>query len=346
MSGAKEGAGSAVAAEPAPSGSFGPVSPAGLRPPEAQPPVEELHSPPPGALCHRDSTRPVIGRPGSIANVQPRITTGGGVYRPAMVVDVATVGQVRLAAASLKGTAHQEFGTVRQDSYGLGVVGEDYAVIAVADGVSQAKHSHIAANLACQTAVSTTVQSLTDGVELAQLDWAGVIDEVRAVIRRRAVSTLPPDAADFSQGQIDYAIASQVMSTTLDVAVLRTAGAPTEFVVARLAGDGSVYLHEHGTGWTVLSAGKDADNTVVSTRVQALPLDPGPPRVLHGVLAAGQALMVCTDGIGDHLGAGENELGQFLSAAWGQPVAGPEFLRTLDFVHAGALDDRTAVVAW
>lgn len=329
MTGAqRDGAGSVVPTEPAP------VSAPDLTMVQDRP-QPRTHPP-----------RPVIGQPGSIANVQPRIAVGSGIYRPAMTVDAATIGRVRVAAASLKGTAHHEFGTVRQDSYGLATVGEDYLVFAVADGVSQAKHSHVAADLACQVAVSGTVQSLTAGVRPDELDWAQVTGDVRLAIRRRAVATLPPDADDFSQDQIDYAIARQVMSTTLDVAVLNTRDSPTEYLVARLAGDGSTYLHDRADGWTLLSAGKDVEDTVVSNRVQALPLDPGTPGILRGVLATGQALMVCTDGLGDHLGSGSSELGQFLSKAWSQPVPAPEFLRTLDFVQAGALDDRTAVVAW
>jgi hypothetical protein len=263
-----------------------------------------------------------------------------------MAVDVAVVGAARLAVASLKGAAHHEFGTVRQDGYGIAVVGHDeYAVVALADGVSEAKLSHLAADLACATGIAAVAEQLEAGTPPAGLDWAAVVAEVREAIRRRSSSSFPAEAGDATTEELDRAIARQVMSTTLEVVVLGTSRRPVEFVRACLAGDGSAYLLDDAGRWEVLAAGKEAADGVVDNAVRALPRDPGPARLLSGTLD-GRALMVCTDGVGDPLGDGANELGEFLGGAWARPAHAVEFLRGLDFVMAGAIDDRTALVVW
>ncbi|MGW4364418.1 protein phosphatase 2C domain-containing protein [Nocardia takedensis] len=297
------------------------------------------------------STLPEIGAPGAIRHLVPRLSRKPrNTFRHSMAADSARVGTAWLAAASVRGPMHYEFRSVRQDAYSVADVDDErWIVVAVADGVSEGEMSHIAADLACRVATGQVTEQLADGRALAEVDWAAVTFAVRSAIRRKSSSAVRPgDFEGVDQAAIDLAIARQVMSTTLEVLVV--AGAVTddrrEYCAATLAGDGSVLTLERDARWRVVSSGKSRTDGIMAGDVVALPQNPGPPSVRLGSLAAGELILVCTDGLGDELHDGDNELGTFLREAWRTPVHATEFLRCLEFVKHGAMDDRTAVVVW
>lgn len=294
---------------------------------------------------------PEIANPQAIKNVVPTLVhRKPGARVPAMTVDTARIGSAFVAAASTRGALHQEFRSTRQDAYLLACsADEQWLVFAVADGVTQAPHSHVAADHACRTATEAICAHLNDSGTPETIIWEDVVEKCRAAIRKQSASQINPEAAaKASQADIDRAIAKQVMSTTLQVGVVQTqlGDGGRAYVTARLAGDGSAHILRAADGWRGLDIGKETGDGVQTNDVTPLPRDPGEVSVRSGTLLPGDLLLSCTDGIGEELGDGDNETGDFLRQAWAEPVSATEFLRTINFVKSGASDDRTAVVVW
>ena len=294
---------------------------------------------------------PEIANPKGIKELVPQLVlTKPGRRVPGMTADAARVGSAWVAAASARGALHHEFGTTRQDTYLITCTeDEQWILFALADGVSEAEHSHIAAELVCRIATDAIREHLQQTNDPQTIDYGEIVQRSREAIRERSARALREDAAaDVDQAEVDRAIAKKVMSTTLQVGIVqaRPDGKSRQYVSVRLAGDGSTYVLDHAGFWRVLCMGKQSADGVIISDVTALPRDVGPASVEAGTLSTGDVLVVCTDGVGDELGDGRNELGEFLREAWSSPVSATEFLRTISFVKTGATDDRTAVAVW
>lgn len=258
---------------------------------------------------------------------------------------------LHLRAASIRGLSHRHYGKVRQDDYAFRATEDGrWLVIAVADGVSAGENSHMAAEIV----VVEGCQQLADMLAVTspeQVDWAGLLHDLSNRILDR--------------GQSELARAGSAVTDLSDRDVARTMATTALFAVIGLATEGSdnvrpVYSLAHGdTGawllspseevpWRPLGQVKAVDGSgVVSSSTFALPLIPEAiaPAVVTA-LRPGHALVLMTDGIGDPLGSGTGEVGQFLAAEWATPPAPLEFAAQLDFARKSYDDDRTAVVVW
>jgi hypothetical protein len=90
---------------------------------------------------------------------------------------------------------------------------------------------------------------------------------------------------------------------------------------------------------------KNAESDVASNAVLALPRDVQ-VAPFAGFLGPGAALVVVTDGIGDPMGTGTGEVGQFLAVHWSRPPDLLAFAAHAAFYRRGFTDDRTAVAVW
>ena len=107
------------------------------------------------------------------------------VYRPDMVVDGWSNGRVVVRAASVRGYQHRYDGFPRQDDFTLGCSSDGSCLfIAVADGLSSAKHSHVGASYTTRYVVrwlNQTAAKLLKTTMAAKVDWSEVLgDCVRA----------------------------------------------------------------------------------------------------------------------------------------------------------------------
>jgi hypothetical protein len=117
---------------------------------------------------------------------------------------------------------------------------------------------------------------------------------------------------------------------------------PYSLVVA--AGDSSALILARGH-WRPVTAVKNAGADMPSNAVRALPREVQVTPV-SGYLQPGEALVVVTDGIGDPMGTGAGEVGQFLAARWSRPPDLFAFATHAAFYRRGFTDDRTAVAVW
>ncbi|MFE3516884.1 protein phosphatase 2C domain-containing protein [Streptomyces sp. NPDC059166] len=262
---------------------------------------------------------------------------------PDIVVDGAQHGSSCVRAASVRGDSHRYLGEPRQDALCVTRIGRPGAgellVLAVADGVGSAAHSHVGSNEACRLTAAyldraaedlCAVLAAGDGAALAQL-VDGVVGEIAVLLTDLALRNGHPPAA--------YATTLRVLLVPLDPAV-RLRGF---FAV----GDGGTALLRAGR-WTldITEAGGEGSG-VIDTRTDALPLARSATTSVIGPVAPGDVLLLCTDGLSTPL-AGEPEMRAFLASAWGGgTVPGPaDFLWQTQFRVKSYDDDRTAVVLW
>jgi hypothetical protein len=84
-----------------------------------------------------------------------------------------------------------------------------------------------------------------------------------------------------------------------------------------------------------------------SASVSALPVSPPELSLpMHTTVHPGEALVLVSDGIGDALGAGTGEVGEFLAKVWRRPPSPLAFAAQAEFARKSFDDDRTALAFW
>jgi hypothetical protein len=164
-------------------------------------------------------------------------------------------------AASVRGISHRHDGVVRQDSYCIGQSSQGrYLVVAVADGVSNASLSHLAAEQTVRSIVAGLAERIDDE-HPDQIDWCAEFrtvvtqswlgplrDHLTSVVgdptRRLLLERNPELPEDFDVVQLSDSELGAVMATTVIVAIIETAdedGAGHRVWLARV-GDTSGWL--------------------------------------------------------------------------------------------------------
>lgn len=294
---------------------------------------------------------PVVGDPGSQQEVVAQLLSEPP-GRADTVIDAGVVGALEVRASSVRGRSHRfavsgHPARTRQDEYCLQATADaNWLVVVVADGVSQGRFSHVAATIAARRGCQLVTDLLDAGREPSELDWDGEIAPklagyIVSEARRLAAATGEPDDAELSARE-----AARLMSSTAVIAVvgtsIRESGIP--YVVSVLAGDSSAWVLADGE-WSSLTAIKNEGAEIASMEVRGLPLV-GACSTTDGALTAGEVLVLMTDGLGDALGSGSGDVGEFFSNAWKRAPDPHAFAAQLDFFRRSFDDDRTAVAIW
>ena len=177
-----------------------------------------------------------------------------------------------------------------------------------------------------------------------ELPWQQAVDQANAAMIAKA-STGTRESRE--AGPLDAHTVRGAMATTavgFAVAAVPAEDGQLPFTLAVAAGDSSALILSEGH-WHPITAVKNAGSDVASNAVLALPRDVQVAPVT-GFLPPGEALVVVTDGIGDPMGMGTGEVGQFLAAHWSRPPDLFAFAAHAAFYRRGFTDDRTAVAVW
>ncbi|MFJ2867815.1 protein phosphatase 2C domain-containing protein [Kitasatospora sp. NPDC087314] len=254
-----------------------------------------------------------------------------------IAADEATVGALTIRAASVVGPGHRcgQPAEPRQDSYRIGRSPDSrYAIVAVADGLSSAAWSDVGATAASSQAV-TLLREQIETVGFDRLD-------VKALYGRTAESI-----AAHAAGR---GVGTSHLATVLITAVIAE---PDANGVARAwvgwLGDSSAWTLDPRVPRWQFSAGeaKDRAAAVVSNEVAGrLPDTPHLAVDGYVTLAAGAALALVTDGIGDAWADQAGNVNEYFANAWRSPVPATRFTADVGFDAPQCLDDRTAVVVW
>ncbi|MCT2588267.1 protein phosphatase 2C domain-containing protein [Actinophytocola gossypii] len=298
----------------------------------------------------RPPGRPVdIGDPGrAAATVVPR-PDGRFPFHNDIVADAARVpgpagGELHLLAASVRGLSHLYYGKVRQDAFGHLVTRDGrWLVAAVADGVSAGSHSHVAAEIVTRLGCRLLVEQLDDR-PAAELDWRAVLDGVGGEIVRHARQRL--GLVDSTLPDVAGRLAATALFAVVAVDPAETGDRPVHVMSL---GDTSAWVLRPGAppAWDPLQAVKNDGSVVASAATMALPGVPvelAPPVTTS--LTPGEALVLMSDGVGDPLGGGTGEVGEYLAGAWREPPDPFTFIAQVGFRRRTYDDDRTVLAVW
>ncbi|HEY0451300.1 protein phosphatase 2C domain-containing protein [Actinophytocola sp.] len=237
---------------------------------------------------------------------------------PDTVVEAGRVGSLEVRAASMRGTSHRFDGVVRQDAVAVTSLDERFVLAAVADGVGSAADAHRGAQLAVRHALGYLAWALPGA---AAVDLVGALQAAD-----RAVREAGPAPAD--------------RSTTLTVAVVELGSSGHRYEAARV-GDSPAFVLADGAFLPLFDT---RVGVIVEPGTDSLPSPRGPAERAGGVLRAGQALVLASDGVG--VPVQETEAGAYLAEAWSEPPGPVAYLHQLQFDLRTFDDDRTAVVVW
>ena len=265
-----------------------------------------------------------IGEPAPA--IEPRLSAAEP-YRPDTIADGGTAFGLTVRAASVRGLHKRFVGGPRQDDLCLSLHAPTRTLIAaVADGVSGAARSDLGAALAVRYATAAVARQLDDGA----IDWPNVFEQAAWALvseERRA---------DADGGSL---------ATTLLVAAV-CAGDDGEVTVQAAAVGDSPAFRLHGRQYDPIVGQLAREDDLIGGGVLALPRHAGSVETGSCPLAAGDALLLCTDGVALPLAGGGGELGRTLARELATPPDVVDFARLLDFSRSTYDDDRTLVAVW
>jgi hypothetical protein len=294
-----------------------------------------------------------VGDPGRAATLTVPSSDRACWDRPDTVLDAVVVAGpggrpvADLRAASVRGLSHRHYAKVRQDEYAFRTTADGRnLVVAVADGVSEGRLSHLAAKLAVRHGADLLCSRLTRAAP-EYLDWGVVLADVASIIenvgRRQLAHDGVPDA-----GLATVRDVADHLATTILYAVVDLEGAADGLPVHLLSyGDTSAWILDVDGSWWPQQPVKNEGAQIHSSAVAALPVLTGaPPAPVRTTVRPGEALVLMTDGVGDPLAGGTGLVGRFLAEAWRRPPADLEFAAQVGFARKTYDDDRTAVAIW
>ncbi|MBD9703190.1 protein phosphatase 2C domain-containing protein [Streptomyces sp. ID01-12c] len=267
-------------------------------------------------------------------------------FSPVVLLDGAQIGRLTVRAASVRGDSHNWEGSCRQDAMAVTRIGPPEAellLLAVADGVGSALHSHVGSyQFSRLTAVYLDREAESihaalcarDGEELRVLATkavAGAAAELRSAWARTAQHQPRPYADQ------DYA-------TTLHVLLVPTDARIRDRVLFSV-GDGGLFVLRDGR-WE--QGDPEGGEDLLDTRTEALPHAYRSVKATVLRTAPGEVLLLGTDGITNPLTQKDPEFARHLAGAWG----GPEVPSLSDFLWQAQTraksydDDRTVICVW
>ncbi|MFD3308179.1 protein phosphatase 2C domain-containing protein [Streptomyces sp. NPDC058694] len=251
--------------------------------------------------------------------------------QPGMVADSAVLGDLQIRAASVVGPAHRGRGIPRQDAYRMGPgAGEGHFVAAVADGMSDSRHSDVGANVAVAAMVVALREALDEHRELERIDAKQIFLAAAAQMYRTA------EQRGWDPDEVRAVAVAAVVPA-------RVAPGSRRHVWLASLGDASAWrLREQR--WEQL-IGDEKGGLDAGSVDCFLPHDPG--RVDYRVLELlpGDVLALTSDGVADALATVPGAEGWF-AERWRTAPAVGDFLLQVGFEQTQMQDDRTAVVVW
>jgi serine/threonine protein phosphatase PrpC len=260
-------------------------------------------------------------------------------FRPDVVIDGWSTEAITVRGVSQRGHLHRYNGAPRQDDFAAHHLPDGRVIVLVADGVSQAPQSHIGSSTAIRTAAEWLASHLGDDV--ADTDWLALLKNAAWALNERAQTLLGLDGPDPVR-------AEELLATTLVCAIIEPAGADALRACLVGVGDSVAWLLSAGEFVEILAGKQVPASGIASSAVVGLPRVPTEVKPAVVDIAAGDVLLMATDGIGDPLGTGHGGVGNLFR----EVLTGPsvpsliEFAHAVDFSREAFDDDRTLVAVW
>ncbi|MGW1532290.1 protein phosphatase 2C domain-containing protein [Streptomyces aureus] len=291
-------------------------------------------------------TRPPTYPPHPLGRPSLRDGDEFAAFSPVVVLDGARIGPLTVRAASVRGDSHNWEGGCRQDSMVVTRIGPPEAemlLLAVADGVGSARHSHVGSySLSRMAAVHLDREAESIHAALCVRDSS----ELRALATKAvalAAAELRPGWARSAQHK-SRPYADEDYATTLHVLLVPTDARLRDRVLCSV-GDGGLFVLRDGR-WE--DGDPDVGEGLLDTRTEALPHAYRTVKTSLVRTLPGDVLLLGTDGITNPLAQKDPEFARRLADAWG----GPEVPSMSDFLWQAQTraksydDDRTVICLW
>ncbi len=263
--------------------------------------------------------------------------------------DLGTVGDLAVAAASIRGENHRYDGTRCEDSFYLATgstENEDQFLVAViGDGIGSAEFSAYGSSRATYLFATKLAAQLSGsdqlGGEVVDTAAKQLLTDVRNAVRSWTANDYlaPKESPD----DVD----PSALETTLSFAVIPAQvdnDKDSRPFYWGVIGDSPIFKLSV-EGWKKVSTGVDGD--VLDSATEALH---SATRVVTGTgkITNDEVLILVSDGVGNFLRSADETLavGKELALRWLRPVKIEPFVSDLMVNFATATDDRTAVVCW
>jgi serine/threonine protein phosphatase PrpC len=257
-----------------------------------------------------------------------------GPYRPDTICDGWATPHIVVRLASVRGDAHRHSGAHRQDHAAAVVHPRTGAVLfAVMDGVSNASHAHVGAEIAGHTALATLWDMLDQG---DPINWQTVLARTAdALVKHHRYGVHRHESASDVERRLGTTIVTGIVRQTQDgpIATMVRAGDSGAWVLRR-------------SHYARLFDGEHIVDPTIDTTVRPLPRLPDRVEVVERALPLDSALLVATDGIGDALGDGTGLVGQLLARALERPPPMLAVAHVIGFSRETFDDDRTLLAIW
>ncbi|WFE93198.1 protein phosphatase 2C domain-containing protein [Micromonospora sp. WMMD987] len=251
-------------------------------------------------------------------------------YRPDTVIDGWAADGFAVRAASVRGPGHRASGVPRQDDFAVATVAGSVIAV-VADGVSNAPLSHLGATMVCRTVVDYLLRAD------APVDWHDLL---------RCAGWALVEYAGRQWGETDPQRAETLLASTVVVALVRPDGPGRAVAQLVRVGDSAAWRLRDG-GWEPLfTTLSDPRDELLPDGVAALPRVPTDVDPVEVVIAAGDVLVLATDGFAEPLGHGTGDLGRLFGDGLATPPTMTRLAWMLDFTGGSWDDDRTVLAVW
>jgi serine/threonine protein phosphatase PrpC len=261
-------------------------------------------------------------------------------YRPDTLLDGWSTSYCTVRAASLRGMSHRYYGKPRQDDVSIKERDDTPAIIiAVADGVSNASHSHIASTVA--TRYITQLLYEHELLPNKSIDWAEAISQTSDAIVNY-IQKVNPDIGD---REFDIL---KVVATTIICAVIYPSQKPGSLVAEITSvGDSGAWIFQHGKFTSLFGDKESPEEKKYDGSTFCLPASHPVISTKTVEVSNGSILLLGTDGFGDPLGDGSCKVGKLYTSVLSHRVPSIiEFGHILDFRLKSFMDDRTLVAVW
>lgn len=271
--------------------------------------------------------------------------------------EAGTVGELAIAAVSVRGHKHRVDGRENEDSFAVRIgksqAGEEFVILVLCDGLSSAKHSAFGARRTSSLVADMLRRIIADEAFLLSRLGAALGTCLRNFVVPELVSW-PRPSADLSLAAYGYPetpsseVPQNELLSTLSIAVVPTtngtSGASEVFLAT--IGDSPIFVLLRNGEWLRPSYGEQ-DDGVLTTATAAFPksTDVAATQIL---LYEGDCLCLMSDGVGNFIqnSSGPLRLGRHLAEVWRSPRDIPTLVRDVSFDLRSADDDRTVILCW
>lgn len=262
--------------------------------------------------------------------------------------DIGTVGDLAVAAASIRGDTHRHDGIRCEDAFfistGTTIGGRSFLVAVIGDGLGSARHSSFGSRRATQLFGNHLTASIS---KIDTPDKETVNYAVDAAFRATKANAPRWKVGDLSAPPLSPAKVSLAdIETTLTFAVVPADPGTNKkrTVLIGSVGDSPIFKLSENR-WECLT---DSDNEdIVDSATRGVH---SADRLTASMvpIADTDVLFLTTDGIGNFISEGADMLavGTYLADRWRNPVPLHQFINDMTFDLSSVDDDRTAIVCW